>query len=227
MSHYFGPKQEKIALEYLKTGDEFLFQDEVYPLLKKIAYGVCKGKRFRPAHFYQSRAIIDGCVSHLWECMKYKCDLSRETKLFSYLTRCAFTYFCGVSRQYQKGPRTWKLVNREILRGWEDAHNKINPETLHQKEEFFRFYYVDLVEALMTRANEVKAKKPHSPRSKIIKSIRKQMITVRHPTYCDRHLNKKAIYSNVRGQTGTGTKQIYSTIKKDILPLYKAMRTQL
>tara|TARA_R110000824_G_scaffold275336_1_gene464023 strand:+ start:1430 stop:2107 length:678 start_codon:yes stop_codon:yes gene_type:complete len=220
MGLYFGREQEEIVLKYLKSGDEFLFHDEIYPLLKRIARGVSAGKRFRPVSLYQSPAVIDGCVSHLWECMKYKYDPDRQTKAFSYLTRVAHNYFCGVSRQYQKGPRTWKLANREILRTWKDAHNKINPVTLHQNEEFFRFYYVEMAAALKTKADEIKAKKPSSPRSAIINSLRKQMTTVRKRMYCDKYINKKAIYSNIRRSTGATTKQISATIKQDILPLY-------
>jgi hypothetical protein len=224
MGHYFGREQEEIVLKYLKTGDELLFHDAIYPLLRKIARGVSSRKGFQPVSLYQSPAVIDGCVSHLWECMRYKYDPTRKTKAFSYLTRCAHNYFCGVSRQYQRSGRTWRLVNREILRGWEDAHNKINWEILHQNEEFFRFYYVEMAAALKTKADEIKTKKPHSPRSAIINSLRKQMITVRGPMYCDKYINKKAIYSNTRRSTGATTKQINATIKKDILPIYQTKR---
>ena len=224
MGHYFGREQEEIVLKYLKTDDEFLFHDKVYPLLKRIARGVSAGKRFQPVSLYQSATVIDGCVSHLWECMKYKYDPTRQTKAFSYLTRVAYHYFCGVSRQYQKGPRSLRLFNKEVLREWEDTHNKINWEALYQNEEFCRFYYSEVPAALKTKANEIKATKPHSPRPAIINSVCKQMTTVRRRMYCDKYINKKAIYSSIRRSTGATTKQISATIKKDILPIYQTKR---
>ena len=81
--------------------------------------------------------------------------------------------------------------------------------------------------ALTTKANEIKAKKPHSPRTAIINSLCKQMATVRGRMYCDKYINKKAIYSSIRRSTGATTKQIRATIKKDVLPLYQTRKPQL
>ena len=47
------------------------------------------------------KIVYDVCGNHC-SLTKAKYDEERDTKTFSYLTRCAFTYFCGVSRKYQK-----------------------------------------------------------------------------------------------------------------------------
>ena len=227
MPHYFDKEQEKIVQQYLQSGDELVFQYEVYPLLKKIAYGVCKGKRFKPATLFQSDSVINGCVSHLWECLRYKYDPSMGTKIFSYLTRCAFTYFCGVSRGYQRTNRTFAFVNREITYMWDNTHNKMNPNTLRESCEFSKFYYVDLPDALTKTQQEIKHKKPSSPKSAIVGEIKNQMATVRTADYCDKYINKKYIYKCIRKSTGATTKQIRATILSNVMPTYKQSRKNL
>ena len=224
MSKYYGPEQEKMVAKYLKTDNQVLFQYEVYPLLRKIAYGVCGGKQFKPVSLYRSRQVIDGCVSHLWECLRHKYDEERETKTFSYLTRCAFTYFCGVSRKYQKSSRTLSLVHKEITYEWDRAHLKVNPSSLNQEKEFFKFYYDDLATALKFKANQLERNKPNSPQGPIAHSLYKQLVSVREPDYCDKHIHKKAIYSNTRHATKASTRQIRETIKKELLPKYHIIK---
>lgn len=224
MSKYYGPEQEEIVARYLKTDDQLLFQYEVYPLLRKIAYGVCGGKRFKPVSLFRSRSVIDGCVSHLWECLRYKYDEDRETKTFSYLTRCAFTYFCGVSRKYQKSDRTLKLVHKEISHEWSRVHLKVSPLSLSEEQDFFRFYYGDLATALKIKADQLKRDKPNSPRGQIVDNLYKQLVSVREQDYCDKYIHKKAIYSNTRLATKATTKQIRQTIKKELLPKYHTIR---
>ncbi len=220
MSKYYGPEQEKIVAAYLKTNDQSLFRYEVYPLLRKIAYGVCGGKQFKPVALFRSRQIIDGCVSHLWECLRYKYDEDRDTKTFSYLTRCAFTYFCGVSRKYQKSARTLSLVYKEVTCEWDRTHLKVNPQSLKEQQDFFRFYYEDLATALKFKTNQLKRDKPNSPKGKIVENLHKQLVSVRQQNYCDKNIHKKAIYSNTRAATKATTKQIRQTIKKELLPKY-------
>ena len=224
MNKYYGPEQEKIVARYLKTNDQILFEYEIYPLLRKIAYGVCGRKQFKPVALFRSRQVIDGCVSHLWECLRHKYDEERDTKTFSYLTRCAFTYFCGVSRKYQKSTRTLALVQKEITHEWDRVHVKVNPSSLSEQQEFFRFYYNDLANALKFKANQLKRNKPESPNGQIAHNLYKQMISVRQRDYCDKYIHKKAIYSNTRLATKATTRQIRQTIKKELLPKYNIIR---
>jgi hypothetical protein len=224
MSKYYGLQEEKVVVEFLKTNDQTLFHEKVYPLLCKIAYGVCAGKRFKPVSLYRSRTVIDGCVSHLWECLRYKYDCDKKTKTFSYLTQCAFHYFCGVSRTYQKSHQTLALVHKEVSCEWRRLHLKINVESLNEEEEFFRFYYVELAKVLKFKANQLERNKPASPKGPIIHDLHKQMVTVREQDHCNRYIHKKAIYSNTRRATSATTKQIRNTIKKELLPTYHALR---
>jgi len=215
MGIYYGPQEEQIVAEFLRTNDETLFQEKVYPLLRKITYGVCGGKRFKPVSLYRSRAIIDGCVSHLWECLRYKYDTTKKVKSYSYLTTCAFHYFCGVSRQYQKGSKTLSLVGNEVKQQWIKAHSKINVEELNERERFKRFYYKPLMEALEDERDKIK---PGS----IKKDISNSIIDILRNTerINEKEINKKALYSKIRGSVGVTTKQIKYTIDKHLYPAY-------
>ncbi len=226
MNKYYGPEQEKVVAKYLETNDQLLFECEVYPLLRKIAYGVCGGKQFKPVSLFRSRQVIDGCVSHLWECLRHKYDKERDTKTFSYLTRCAFTYFCGVSRKYQKSNRTLSLVHKEVSYEWERTHLKVNAQSLVEQQDFFRFYYEDLASALKSKASQLKKDKPNSPKGKIVENLYKQLVSVRQQDYCDKYIHKKAIYSNTRLATKATTKQIRQTIKKELLPSYQTIKDE-
>ena len=110
---------------------------------------------------------------------------------------------------------------------WDNTHNKMNPNTLRESYEFSKFYYVDLPDALTKTQQEIKHKKPSSPKSAIVGEIKKQMATVRTTDYCDKYINKKHIYKCIRKSTGATTKQIRATILSNVMPTYKQSRKNL
>lgn len=213
---YWGPPQEKIVAEYLQTNDEKLFKEKVYPLLRKIAYGVCGGKQFKPVTLYRSRTVIDRCISHLWECLKYKYDPTKG-RTFSYLTTCAFHYFCGVSRTYQKSPRTRLFVNGFIEQEWENMHRKRGVDHTIEKKEIDYFYYEILLPALNFERNKIGRDKPHSVKNNVAQQLYKTVAQV-HDSPGPFH--KKAFFLEIRNATGATTKQIKATIDKNFKPRY-------
>ena len=85
-------------------------------------------------------------------------------------------------------------------------------------------YYDDLATALKFKANQLERNKPNSPQGPIAHSLYKQLVSVREPDYCDKHIHKKAIYSNTRHATKASTRQIRETIKKELLPKYHIIK---
>ena len=71
---YFGKAEEQLVMEYLKTKDPVFYEEKIHPLLGKIAYGVCKGKDFKPRPYFTSRSVIEGCRSHLWVTLLFNYD---------------------------------------------------------------------------------------------------------------------------------------------------------
>jgi len=221
MNIYYGPEAERLVSKYLRTNNERLFQEKIYPLLRKIAYGVCAGKRFEPVSLYRSPAIIDGCVSHLWECLRYNYDITKKVKSYSYLTACAFHFFCGVSKKYKKSKRTLSLVRNEVNQQWINTHAKINIETLNEIENYNRFYYELLMEALEQQRDKIK---PKSIKKDISNSIIDMLRDAENID--EKKINKKALYSKIRRDSGATTKQIKYTIDKHLYPAYCDARTE-
>ena len=119
---YFGKAEEQLVSEYLKTKDPAFYEENIHPLLGKIAYGVCKGKGFKPRPYFTSRSVIEGCRSHLWETLLFNYDPSRDTKAYSFLTAVAYNYFCGVFRKMRRAPSTLSYVGKETQQLWNDSH---------------------------------------------------------------------------------------------------------
>ena len=216
MSIYYGQSEERIVAEFLNTNDESLFQEEVYPLLKKIAYGVCGGKRFKPVSYFRHPSIIDGCVSHLWECLRFKYNPNCG-RTYSYLTTCAYHYFCRVSKTRSRGGRTLFLTSQEIEQQWLNMHCK---SYVNQRDEVNRrnteyFYYDKLIPLLEEKVETMKQEVPYTEAAKALITVMKN-INKMNPM----QLNKKALYSEVRRSSGAKTKQIKYAIDRHLLPLY-------
>ena len=122
MTIYFGPEEEKIIKEYIKTRDEKLYNASVHPLLKNIAYGVRGKYNFKPEAYYASPSVISGCVSLLWEKLLTTYDPEGGHKAYSYLTAVAHHYFCGVARKRNKGETTLRYTTRQIEQIWNASH---------------------------------------------------------------------------------------------------------
>ena len=120
---YFGPEEEKLVEQYIKTRDEKLYTASVHPLLKSIAYGVRGKYNFSPKAYYASPSVINGCVSLLWEKLLTTYNPEKGHKAYSYLSRVAHNYFCGVSKKRNKGDRTLRYVAREVEQIWHSSHH--------------------------------------------------------------------------------------------------------
>ena len=216
MGIYYGPHQEKRVQQYLKTNDEQLFEEEIYPLLREITYGVCGGKQFKPVSLYRSRAVIDGCISHLWECLRYKYD-KKKGRTFSYLSACAFHYFCGVSKTYNKSKKTLLMVGQEMERQWINMHhslyiNSVDEEERTEKEAFYYNKLIPAIEAANSEMADGKYKKTTT------EGILRVMNTIKR--HDETTINKKALYLLIRGSAGVTTKQIYWTVNTYLRPIY-------
>jgi hypothetical protein len=119
---YFGEEQEELIRQYIETRDERLYEKSIDPLLNNIAYGVRSRRNFQPASYYTSPSVINGCKSLMWEKLISNFDISKNAKAFSYLTRIAQNYFCGVARKRKKSIRTLRLVAWEAEAIWESQH---------------------------------------------------------------------------------------------------------
>jgi hypothetical protein len=120
---YFGPEEEKLVEQYIKTRDEKLYAASIHPLLNKIAYGVRGRYNFTPVALYTSSSVINGCISLLWEKLLTTYNPEKGHKAYSYLSRIAHNYFCGVSRKRNKGDSTRRYVAREVEQIWYGSHN--------------------------------------------------------------------------------------------------------
>ena len=119
---YFGKEQEKLIRQYIETKDERLYEKHIDPLLNSIAYGVRGRYGFKPVAYYTSPGVINGCKSLLWEKLINNFDPSKNKKAFSYLTRVAHHYFCGVARKIKMSTRILRLVAREADVIWNLQH---------------------------------------------------------------------------------------------------------
>ena len=119
---YFGKEQEKLIRQYIETKDERLYEKHIDPLLNSIAQGVRGRYGFKPVAYYTSPGVINGCKSLLWEKLINNFDPSKNKKAFSYLTRVAHHYFCGVARKIKMSTRTLRLVAREADVIWNLQH---------------------------------------------------------------------------------------------------------
>ena len=132
MSKYFSQREEDLVKEYLATQDEEFYKKNIHLLLVKIANGVVRGKDFQPRRYFRSQAIITSCVSHLWETLVNNYDPTRDKKAFSYLTRVAFNYFCGIHRNRLKTQEVLYKVYQEVGQRWIDSHAGImSAEDMH------------------------------------------------------------------------------------------------
>ena len=122
---YFGPEEEKLVEQYIKTRDEKLYTASVHPLLNKIAYGVRDRYKFSPKAYYASPSVINGCVSLLWEKLLATYNPEKGHKAYSYLSRIAHNYFCGVSKKRNKAASTRRYVAREVEQVWYDSYGYI------------------------------------------------------------------------------------------------------
>jgi len=119
---YFGPEQEELIKEYVKTRDDGLYKAHIHPLLKSIAYGVRAAHNYSPKAYYTSDGVINGCISLQWEKLITNWDPQRDKKAFSYLTVVARNYFYHVSKKANKKESTFHHIRLEAERHWERAN---------------------------------------------------------------------------------------------------------
>ena len=222
MGIYYGAHEEKLVQEYLDTHNAQLFEEEIYPLLQAVAYGVCGGKQFNPVSFYRSRTIIDGCVSHLWECLRYKYDKNKG-RTFSYLSACAFHYFCGVARTYKKSTKTLFFVGQEMEQHWINMHRSLYMGSVDEVELIEResVYYNNLIPALEAAAAEMGAGRSSKDATEGVVQV---MRDVKHLD--ETALYKKALYKVIRQHGQVTTKQIAWTLKAYLRPLYRKVQKE-
>jgi len=134
MPKYFGKREEGLIREYIKTRDEKLYEEVVDPLLTKIAYGVRSRYNFQPARYYRSNSVIGGCKILMWEKLITNFDPNCGKKSYSYLTRCAHNFFCGVWRKRNKALSTQMRFRNEVAELWYGA-NQFEKSGVQLREE--------------------------------------------------------------------------------------------
>lgn len=122
MTLYFGPHEEELVQEYIRTRDEKLYNASIHPLLKSITYGVRGKYNFQPKAYFTSPSVINGCMSLLWEKLLTTYDPDKGVKAYSYLTRVAHNFFCGVSKKRKKSHKTLYYTARQIEQIWNASH---------------------------------------------------------------------------------------------------------
>ena len=123
MTIYFGPHEEELVKEYIKTRDEKLYNASIHPLLKSITYGVRDKYNFQPKAYYTSPSVINGCISLLWEKLLTTYDPGKGHKAYSYLTRVAHNFFCEVFRKINKSDSTLLYTTRQVEQIWNASHS--------------------------------------------------------------------------------------------------------
>ena len=123
MANYFGDNEENLVKKYIATRNSKLYEDHVHSLLKKIAYGVRRKYHFQPKVYFESASVISDCVSLMWEKLVTTYNPSSESKAYSYLTRIAHNYFCGVYREWHKADRTRRYTARAVASIWNNMHH--------------------------------------------------------------------------------------------------------
>ena len=134
MPKYFGKREEGLIREYIKTRDEKLYEEVVDPLLTKIAYGVRSRYNFQPARYYRSNSVIGGCKILMWEKLITNFDPNCGKKSYSYLTRCAHNFFCGVWRKRNKALSTHMRFRNEVAELWYGS-NQFEKSGVQLREE--------------------------------------------------------------------------------------------
>ena len=122
MKQYFGKKEEALVRQYIKTKDERLYENHIDPLLSSICYGVRSRYNFQPKAYYTSPSTINGCKSLMWEKLITNFDPDSGKKAYSYLTRIAHNFFCGVWRKKNKSINTFYHVSKETHKMWVGSH---------------------------------------------------------------------------------------------------------
>jgi len=137
MANYFGKEEEALVREYIKTRNEKIYEDTIDPLLTKIAYGVRSRYNFQPARYYRSASVINSCKTLMWEKLITNFDPNCGKKSYSYLTRCAHNFFCGVWRKRNKALSTHLRFRNEAAELWYGANNfeKSGVQLREEKEQ--------------------------------------------------------------------------------------------
>lgn len=122
---YFGPEEETIIRQYIETRDESLYRASVRPLLRNIAYGVRRGKKYRPRAYFEAPGVIHACEALMWEKLLTNFDPDRGHKAYSYLTRIAQNFFFHVAKVRRKEKSTLYYAGLQIGRLWDESHDSI------------------------------------------------------------------------------------------------------
>lgn len=115
---YFGPEEESIIRQYIETRDESFYKASVRPLLRKIVYGVRRGKKYRPRAYFEAPEVIHACEALMWEKLLTNFDPNRGHKAYSYLTRVAQNFFFHVAKTRRRNESTLYYVGLEVDRIW-------------------------------------------------------------------------------------------------------------
>lgn len=115
---YFGPEEESIIRQYIETRDESFYRASVRPLLRKIVYGVRRGRKYRPRAYFEAPEVIHACEALMWEKLLTNFDPNRGHKAYSYLTRIAQNFFFHAAKDRRRDQTTLYYVGLEVDRIW-------------------------------------------------------------------------------------------------------------
>jgi len=223
---YFGVEQEKQVKQYLHNRDSQFYQDHIHKLLRKIAYGMSGKMNMKPKTLYQSPAVRDSCTSHLWEqlLLNYNPDSGRA---YSYLTRVAHNYYCGVWKTYHRKHRTLYRTHQEIDRLFDCMHEPAqrwnitgqigNVERLLVDKDVEKIKDDAAKEALSiveTTAGRFNSTKRCRYSLKVCEATRILFENADGLSLDEDKLHKKQLYLYLRELTGLTTKQIVPILKK-------------
>ena len=219
---YFGPEQENQVRHYLETLDGEYYKNHIHKLLRKIAYGMSGKMNMKPKSLYQSPAVRDSCIAHLWEqlLVNYRPDNGRA---YSYLTRVAHNYYCGVWKTYHRKHRTLYRTHKEIDRLYNCMHEPAQRWNITGQIGNVERFLVDkdiekIKDDAAKEALSIVEKTSGRVRSTVgyrnsLKVCEAARILLDSPDDIE-IFHKKAIYLYFREITGLTTKQIVPILKK-------------
>ena len=223
---YFGPQQEILVKQYLHNRDQQFYQDHIHNLLRKIAYGMSGKMKMKPASLYQSSAVKDSCTAHLWE--KLVLNYNPESgRAYSYLSRVAHNYYCGVWKTYHRKHSTLYRTHKEIdylfnsmhapAQKWNIAGQIGDVERFLVDKDIEKIKEDAAREALSiveTAAGRIGSTKGYSYSLKVCAATKILFENADGLSLDEDNLNKKQLYLYLRELTGLTTKQIVPILKK-------------
>jgi len=221
---YFGPNEEQAVKTYLYLFQQnpydlsvvdLMYKNSIHPLLEKIARGVAAKLSFKPVSYYRSDAVINACISHLWEVLILKYEVNKGTKAYSYLTKCADSFYKGVARKYSKSNNTIRRKVSAIA----SIYTQANTVAWSTEDIYIMLYdNEESRERLKKICDHFEHMRVKVRRKSSLSGVEEKVLeAIRILLYsCDdiEIFNKKAVYLYLREITGLKTKQIVNVLNK-------------